>query len=80
VRSRYSEILSDRYEPLTSPVLRHEISPILSILFSKIDTIMDNLISLAILHSAGFTHKDLKKIFETHEKYDEILSGFDTQK
>jgi DNA processing protein len=41
---------------------------------------MDNLTSLAILHSAGFTHKDLKKIFETHEKYDEVLSGFDIGK
>jgi DNA processing protein len=36
---------------------------------------MDNLTSLAILHSAGFTHKDLKKIFETHEKYDEVYES-----
>jgi hypothetical protein len=54
--------------------------PILSILFSKIDTTMDNLTSLAILHSAGLTHKDLKKIFETRENYDAVLSEFDTGK
>ena len=28
--------------------------------------------SLAYLHSAGFTHKDLKKIFESKENYDEV--------
>lgn len=41
---------------------------------------MDNLTSLAILHSAGFTHKDLKKIFETHERYEEIYEWFITGK
>jgi predicted Rossmann fold nucleotide-binding protein DprA/Smf involved in DNA uptake len=29
--------------------------------------------SLIILHNIGFTHRDLKKIFETHESYDQIL-------
>jgi predicted Rossmann fold nucleotide-binding protein DprA/Smf involved in DNA uptake len=29
--------------------------------------------SLIILHSIGFTHRDLKKIFETHENSDHIL-------
>jgi DNA processing protein len=32
--------------------------------------------SLAFLHSAGFTHKDLKKIFEHHENYDTIYAEF----
>ena len=35
---------------------------------------------LAFLHSAGFTHKDLKKIFETHENYEEIYKWFITGK
>ena len=34
---------------------------------------MDNLLALAILHSGGFTHRDLKKIFETHTNYSEVL-------
>lgn len=32
--------------------------------------------ALAFLHSAGFTHKDLKKIFESHEDYNEVYTGF----
>ena len=34
---------------------------------------MNNLLSLAALHSGGFTHKDLKKIFETNQNYSEVL-------
>lgn len=34
---------------------------------------MDNLIALAILHSAGFTHKDLKKLFEEEQNYSSVL-------
>lgn len=30
-------------------------------------------LSLALLHSAGFTHNDLKKIFADHEEYDRVL-------
>ncbi len=32
--------------------------------------------SLAYLHSAGFTHLDLKKLFATSENYDEVWDGF----
>jgi DNA processing protein len=32
--------------------------------------------SLAFLHSAGFTHLDLKKLFATSENYDEVWEGF----
>jgi DNA processing protein len=39
-----------------------------------------NIYFLAFLHSAGFTHKDLKKIFETHENYEEIYEWFITGK
>ena len=35
---------------------------------------MDN--SIAYLHSGGFTHKDLKKIFETHTNYREVYDGY----
>ena len=77
MKKLYLEILSSNHEFLISNALQHgtQLTPL--ILFSKIDTIMDNLSSLAILHSAGFTHKDLKKIYETHERYDEVLSGYD---
>jgi hypothetical protein len=75
LRNRSSESNSDRYESHISYVLLLEMLLILSILFSKTDTTMDNLTSLAILHSAGFTHKDLKKIFETHENYEEIYES-----
>lgn len=34
---------------------------------------MDNLLALAILHSGGFTHRDLKKIFEIHTNYNQLL-------
>ncbi len=37
---------------------------------------MNNLLALAILHSGGFTHKDLKKIFEIRQNYSEILDDF----
>lgn len=30
---------------------------------------MDNLLALATLHAIGFTHKDLKKIFEKQTEY-----------
>lgn len=32
--------------------------------------------ALAFLHSAWFTHKDLKKIFEIEENYDAVYEGF----
>ena len=32
-------------------------------------------LSLALLHSAGFTHKDLKRIFETTENYQDIFDS-----
>lgn len=35
---------------------------------------MDNLIALAYLHWIGFTHKDLKKIFESQNNYFDFLS------
>jgi DNA processing protein len=37
---------------------------------------MDNTIALAALHSAGFTHKDLKKIFEKSDSYTKVLTNF----
>jgi DNA processing protein len=37
---------------------------------------MDNLIALAILHSGGFTHNDLKKIFENEQNYSNVLEDF----
>ena len=37
---------------------------------------MDNLLSLSILHSGGFTHKDLKKLFENKQNYSDILEDF----
>ncbi len=40
---------------------------------------MDNLVALAILHSSGFTQNDLKKIFEHHENYHEILIDLQTE-
>jgi predicted Rossmann fold nucleotide-binding protein DprA/Smf involved in DNA uptake len=45
-------------------------------LFSKNDIKMDNLLSLSILHSGGFTHKDLKKLFEYTQNYSDILEDF----
>ncbi|MFZ2256150.1 MAG: hypothetical protein WAW59_00730 [Patescibacteria group bacterium] len=30
------------------------------------------MLALAYLHSAGFTHKDLKKLFEIEENYEDI--------
>lgn len=35
-----------------------------------------NLLHLAYLHSAGFTHKDLKNLFEVQENYEEVFQGF----
>lgn len=35
---------------------------------------------LAFLHSAGLTHKDLKKIFEYHENYDTIYAELENGK
>lgn len=37
---------------------------------------MDNSVALATLHSGGFTHKDLKNIFEHSENHAEVLEGF----
>ncbi len=37
---------------------------------------MDNMIALTCLHSGGFTHKDLKKIFKDSQNYEEVLDGF----
>ena len=37
---------------------------------------MDNLLALAILHSGGFTHNDLKKLFENEQNYAIILDDF----
>lgn len=37
---------------------------------------MDNLIALACLHSAGFTHKDLKNLFENSKNYRETFENF----
>lgn len=37
---------------------------------------MDNLLALAILHSGGFTHNDLKKLFENTQEYSLILEDF----
>jgi hypothetical protein len=47
-----------------------------SILFSKNDTPMDNQVALAGLHSAGFTQKDLQKLFENKQNYLDILEDF----
>jgi hypothetical protein len=44
-----------------------------SILFSKNDTLMDNTLALAALHSGGFTQKDLQKLFENEQNYSDIL-------
>lgn len=37
---------------------------------------MDNLLALAILHSGGFTHNDLKKLFENEQNNSVILEDF----
>lgn len=37
---------------------------------------MDNLLSLTILHSGGFTHNDLKKLFENEQEYLITLEDF----
>ncbi|MBC7498665.1 DNA-protecting protein DprA [Candidatus Gracilibacteria bacterium] len=37
---------------------------------------LDNTLSLAILHSGGFTHRDLHNLFESHENYGDILTDF----
>lgn len=37
---------------------------------------MDNLLALALLHSGGFTHNDLKKLFENEQNYSIILEDF----
>jgi hypothetical protein len=47
-----------------------------SILFSKNDIKMDNSVALSTLHSGGFTHKDLKKLFENEQNYSDILEDF----
>jgi hypothetical protein len=49
------------------------ISLIHSIHFSKNDIPMDNLIALAILHTGGFTHRDLYKLFEYDQDYSDTL-------
>ena len=30
---------------------------------------LDNTLSLIVLHSGGFTHRDLHNLFESHENY-----------
>lgn len=37
---------------------------------------MDNILSLVILHTGGFTHKDLKKLFENEQNYSVLLEDF----
>lgn len=37
---------------------------------------MDNILALVQLHSSGFTHKDLKKIFVEVQNYSFILDAF----
>ncbi|NRH20533.1 DNA-protecting protein DprA [Candidatus Gracilibacteria bacterium] len=37
---------------------------------------MDNILSLVILHTGGFTHKDLKKLFELKQNYSDLLEDF----
>jgi DNA processing protein len=37
---------------------------------------MDNHLALAILHIGGFTHNDLKKLFENSQNYSELLQDF----
>ncbi len=37
---------------------------------------LDNTLSLAILHSGWFTHRDLHNLFESHEKYSDMLVDF----
>lgn len=48
--------------------------------FSKNDTPMDNHIdsslALTVLHSGGFTHRDLHNLFESHENYSDALADF----
>ena len=41
-----------------------------SIIFSSIDMLDNTLLHLALLHSAGCTHKDLKRVFPTVDIFD----------
>lgn len=40
------------------------------------DNHIDNSLALVVLHSGGFTHRDLHNLFERHENYSEILIDF----
>lgn len=51
------------------------------IISSVLDFNMDNaLLSLAYLHSAGFTHKDLKILFERERNYQDVLDELSREK
>jgi hypothetical protein len=39
-------------------------------------TPLDNTLALAVLHSGGFTHRDLHNLFESHENYSDMLVDF----